>query len=73
MEIKVVLGFKKASSSNRKNEIQKEIKGIERGKSKMVDYAPGMRTIIRDTELRVAKVLPKSGKRFGGLGDSNIS
>lgn len=30
----------------------------------MVDYAPGMRTIIRDTELRVAKVLPKSGKRF---------
>ena len=40
--------------------------------SKMVDYAPGMRIIIRDTELRVAKVLPKSGKRFGGLGDSNI-
>mgnify|MGYP003242812491 CR=1 FL=1 len=69
MEIKVVLGFKKASSSNRKNEIQKEIKGIERG---MVDYAPGMRIIIRDTELRVTKVLPKSGKRFGGLGDSNI-
>ena len=29
----------------------------------MVDYAPGMRTIIRDTELRVAKVLPKSGKQ----------
>jgi len=72
VEIKVVLGFKKASSSNRKNEIQKEIKGIERGMSKMVDYAPGMRIIIRDTELRVTKVLPKSGKRFGGLGDSNI-
>ena len=72
MEIKVVLGFKKASSSNRKNEIQKEIKGIERGMSKMVDYAPGMRIIIRDNELRVTKVLPKSGKRFGGLGDSNI-
>ena len=56
MEIKVVLGFKKASSSNRKNEIQKEIKGIERGKSKMVDYAPGMRTIIRDEEWMVKKI-----------------
>ena len=55
MEIKVVLVFKKASSSNRKNEIQKEIKGIERGKSKMVDYAPGMRTIIRDEEWIVKK------------------
>ena len=55
VEIKVVLGFKKASSSNRKNEIQKEIKGIERGKSKMVDYAPGMRTIIRDEEWIVKK------------------
>ena len=54
MEIKVVLGFKKASSSNRKNEIQK-IKGIERGMSKMVDYAPGMRTIIRDEEWIVKK------------------
>ena len=55
MEIKVVLGFKKASSSNRKNEIQKEITGIERGKTKMVDYAPGMRTIIRDEEWIVKK------------------
>ena len=61
MEIKVVLGFKKASSSNRKNEIQKEIKGIERGKSKMVDYAPGMRTIIRDTELNISASIHGAG------------
>ena len=43
------------SCGNRKNEIQKEIKGIERGMSKMVDYAPGMRTIIRDEEWIVKK------------------
>ena len=54
MEIKVVLGFKKASSSNRKNEIQKEIKGIERGKSKMVDYAPGT---VSYTHLRAHETL----------------
>ena len=62
MEIKVVLGFKKASSSNIKNEIQKEIKGIERGKSKMVDYAPGMRTIIRDEEWIVGYKVSESFK-----------
>ena len=55
MEIKVVLGFKKASSSNRKNEIQKEIRVSERVMIKMVDYAPGLMTVIRAEELIVIK------------------
>lgn len=34
----------------------KVVINIERGKSKMVDYAPGMRTIIRDEEWMVKKI-----------------
>ena len=58
MEVEKYQVLRKVGSPSRKNRLKKTqvIINIERGKSKMVDYAPGMRTIIRDEEWMVKKI-----------------
>lgn len=57
MEVEKYQVLRKDGSPSQKNRLKRTqvIINIERGKSKMVDYAPGMRTIIRDEEWMVKK------------------
>lgn len=58
MEVEKYQVLRKDGSPSQKNRLKRTqvIINIERGKSKMVDYAPGMRTIIRDEEWMVKKI-----------------